>query len=74
MEGPLEVNAREALRCTTRDKSPRTSPLTIGPEAYVARAVNIMEKHIVTTLVVTRTDDKPIGLIRWIDLSMAGVV
>ncbi|HUT64296.1 MAG TPA: KpsF/GutQ family sugar-phosphate isomerase [Anaerolineae bacterium] len=73
-ERPLEVNAREALRCTSRDNSPRQAPLTIGPDSYVAGAVNFMEKHIVTTLVVTRTDNKPIGLIRWIDLSRAGVV
>ena len=74
LDRPLEVNAREALARSTRDNSPRTAPLTIDPDTYVARAVNIMEKHIVTTLVVTDPDDFPIGLIRWIDLSMAGVI
>jgi len=74
LERPLEVNAREALARSSRDNSPRTAPLTIYPDAYVARAVNIMEKHIVTTLIVTDSGDSPIGLIRWIDLSRAGVV
>ena len=74
LERPLEVNAREALVRSTRDNTPRTAPLTINPDAYVARAVNIMEKHIVTTLIVTDPDGMPVGLIRWIDLSMAGVV
>ena len=39
-----------------------------------ARAVSIMEKHIVTTLIVAREDNVPLGIIRWIDLSLAGVV
>lgn len=71
---PLEVNAREALTHTSRDRSPRSEPWIIDPNAYAAAAVNLMEKHIVTALVVTHSDRVPIGLIRWIDLSKAGVV
>ncbi|MDP2983375.1 MAG: KpsF/GutQ family sugar-phosphate isomerase [Candidatus Latescibacter sp.] len=71
---PLEVDAREAMAHTSRDRSPRSDPLTIDPNAFAAAAVNLMEKHIVTTLVVTHSDRVPIGLIRWIDLSLAGVV
>jgi arabinose-5-phosphate isomerase len=71
---PLEVDAREALAHTGRDRSPRSEPLIIDPNAYAATAVNLMEQHIVTTLVVTHADRVPIGLIRWIDLSLAGVV
>jgi len=74
LERPLEVNAREALAKSSRNDTPRTPPLTIGPDAYVARAVSIMEKHIITTLVVTDTAESPVGLIRWIDLTIAGVV
>jgi len=74
LERPLEVNAREALARSSRDDTPRTPPLTIEPDAYVARAVTVMEKHIITTLVVTDGEGVPIGLIRWIDLSRAGVV
>ena len=74
VERPLDLNAREALARSSRDNTPRSKPLTIKPEAYAARAVNIMEKHIVTTLIVAREDDVPLGIIRWIDLSLAGVV
>ena len=71
---PLEVNAREALVFTSRDNVPRSGTLTVDQNAYAAAAVNLMEKHIVTALVVIDSEGKPIGLIRWIDLSVAGVV
>ena len=74
IERPLDINAREALECSSRDNTPRSKPLTVKPEAYAARAVNIMEKHIVTTLIVALEDDVPLGIIRWIDLSLAGMV
>jgi len=74
VERPLRINAREALALSTRDKTPRTKPLSIDPESNIAQAINIMEKHIVTSLIVTREDNVPLGLIRWIDLSLAGVV
>ncbi len=71
---PLDIDAREALTHTGRDASPRAGALTIDRNAYAAAAVNLMEKHIVTALVVADADGVPIGLIRWIDLSRAGVV
>jgi len=71
---PLELNAREALVRSARNNTPRTKPLTIEPEAYVARAVNIMGQHIVTSLIVARMDNVPLGIIRWIDMSLAGAV
>ncbi|MBT4483922.1 MAG: KpsF/GutQ family sugar-phosphate isomerase [Candidatus Latescibacteria bacterium] len=74
LENPLEINAGEALKSSARENTLRTLPLTIKPEAYAARAVSIMEKHIVTTLVVTNPKGLPVGLIRWIDLSQAGMV
>lgn len=74
VERPLELNAREAMVRSTREGVERGMPLTIGSDAYVGRAVSIMERHIVTTLVVVEEDDVPVGLIRWIDLSIAGVV
>jgi len=74
LDRPLDIDARAALAHSSRDEKPREAPLTIEPDAYVARAVNVMEKHIVTTLVVTDPDNRPLGLIRWIDLSLAGVV
>ncbi len=74
LERPLDCNAREALEASSRENAPRQAPLTIAPDIFVARAASIMEKHIVTTLVVTDPDGSPLGLIRWIDLSLAGVV
>ncbi|MCE5250895.1 KpsF/GutQ family sugar-phosphate isomerase [bacterium] len=74
VERPLEINARAALAHSGRDKAPRSKPLTIDPDAYAARAVSVMEKHIVTSLIIVDEHDAPIGLVRWIDLSLAGVV
>jgi arabinose-5-phosphate isomerase len=71
---PLEVTAREALTHTGRDTAPRSGPITVDKNAFAATAVNLMERHIVTALVVADRDNVPIGLIRWIDLSRAGVV
>ncbi|MBN1292047.1 MAG: KpsF/GutQ family sugar-phosphate isomerase [Candidatus Latescibacteria bacterium] len=74
VERPLDIDARTALQKSTRDENPRKKPLTIEPEAYVARAVSVMEKNIVTALIVARENGVPLGVIRWIDLSLAGVV
>jgi predicted transcriptional regulator len=62
------------LEITSRDGAPRKQPVTIGLDEYAGKAVNLMEKHIITTLVVTNKTGEPIGLIRWIELSLAGVV
>ena len=74
VERPLDLNAGEAMVRSTREGIERGMPLTIDPDTYVGRAVSIMERHIVTTLVVVGEDNGPVGLIRWIDLSTAGVV
>ncbi len=74
VERPLESNAREALEHTSRNDAGRDKPITIPENAYAARAVNVMEKHVVTSLIVTDSGEVPIGLIRWIDLSLAGVI
>ena len=71
---PLEVNARETLERTSRNDTSRAEPITIDRDEFAARAVNLMEKHIITTLLITNDDGVPIGLIRWIDLSLAGVI
>ena len=68
------MNAGETLGLTARDDTPRSKPVTIDRNAYAASAVNLMEKHIITSLLVINSDGEPIGLIRWIDLSLAGVI
>lgn len=74
VERPLDIDARTALERSGRNDTPRKPPLTIDPDVYVARAASVMETNIVTTLVVTDADGGPVGLIRWIDLSLAGAV
>ena len=70
---PLSMNAREALNASPRGDK-RTHPFTIGKEELAAEAVPVMEKHIITQLVVVDASSKPIGVIRWIDLLKAGVI
>jgi arabinose-5-phosphate isomerase len=74
VDRPLELNAREALEKSSRTGEPRKAPLTINIDAFVARAANLMEEHVVTALVVVNGSGVPQGLIRWIDLSLAGVL
>lgn len=74
VDRPLDIEAGEALIITAREGQPRNAPLTVGPDEFAAKAVNIMEKHIITSIVVAYNDLIPIGLIRWIDLSIAGIV
>lgn len=74
VDRPLELSAREGLERSARENTPRTPPLTIEPDSYIVRAVNLMEEHVVTTLVVAGPDGGPVGLIRWIDLSRAGII
>ena len=62
------------MALTAREDMPRMMPITIESDTYAARAVNLMEKHIITSLVVTNDNGEPTGLIRWIDLSLAGVI
>ena len=71
---PLDMTAGEALIRSSREGQERRPPLTVDREAFAAAAVNIMEKHAVTTLVVTESGGVPVGLIRWLDMSRAGVV
>lgn len=74
VERPLDLTARECLVKTARENEPRKPPITIEPDAYVIRAVNLMEEHVITTLVVTGNRGEPVGVIRWIDLSRAGII
>ncbi len=74
VERPLDIDARTALEKSTREGQVRKVPVTIDRSAYAARAVHLMETNIITTLVVTREDGSPEGIVRWIDLSLAGVI
>ncbi|MCK4416804.1 MAG: CBS domain-containing protein [Candidatus Latescibacteria bacterium] len=70
---PLAMSAREALNASPRGKK-RNPPFTIGKEELAAETVPVLEKHILTQLVVVDAATKPIGVIRWIDLLKARVI
>ncbi|OPX30651.1 MAG: hypothetical protein B1H40_05075 [Candidatus Latescibacteria bacterium 4484_181] len=59
--------AREALDASPRGEK-RSPPFTIGKEELAAEAVPVMERHIITQLVVVDASS------RWIDLLKAGVI
>lgn len=49
-------------------------PKTIHPEMLAAEALNIMETHKITSLVVVNPDNQPVGVIHIHDILRAGVV
>ena len=70
----LSLDAGEALLGSSRSKKKRGYPRTIGPKELAAKAVQVMEEYVITELVVTDPSQKPIGIVKWIDLSKLGVV
>jgi arabinose-5-phosphate isomerase len=49
-------------------------PKTISADALAAEAVNTMEKHSITSLIITDGDHKPTGIVHLHDLLKAGIV
>jgi len=70
----LSLDAGEALLQSPRPGEKRSYPFTIGSKELAAKAVQVMEEHVITELVVTDASKKPIGIVKWIDLSKIGVV
>ncbi len=70
----LSLNAGKALLRSSRSGKTRGYPRTIGPKELAAKAVQVMEEYVITELVVTDSSKKPIGIVKWIDLSKLGVV
>ena len=50
------------------------NPKVISPQLLAAEAVHIMETYKITALIVTNTDNKPIGIVHMHDILRAGVV
>ena len=48
-------------------------PKTIAPEVLAAKALHIMETHSITCLVVTETENRPIGIVQIYDILRSGV-
>lgn len=72
-DGVLSLTAKEAYLKSPRGTE-RTPPLTIGPKELAAKAVKIMQEHIITELIVVDDDGRPIGVVKWVELAKAGVV
>jgi len=50
------------------------NPKSIGPDDLAAKAVEMMERHSITTLVVTESDRRIVGVIHLHDLLKSGIV
>ena len=61
------------VRATAGELASR-NPKSIGPDDLAAKAVEIMERHSITTLVVTEGDRKIVGVIHLHDLLKNGIV
>jgi len=64
-EGMFSLTAGEVM---TRN------PKTISREALAAKALNVMERHSITALVVVDENNRPVGLLHMHDILKAGVV
>jgi arabinose-5-phosphate isomerase len=61
------------LKATAGELASR-NPKSIGPDDLAAKAVELMERHSITTLVVTEGDRKIVGVIHLHDLLKSGIV
>ena len=59
---------------TTAEEMMSTNPKTIEKNALAARALQIMEKHSITSLIITNGSKGPTGIIHLHDILKAGVV
>ncbi|HID11187.1 MAG TPA: KpsF/GutQ family sugar-phosphate isomerase [Candidatus Latescibacteria bacterium] len=72
-DGMLSLTAKEAYFKSPRGTC-RTPPLTIGPKELAAKAVQMMEEHVITELIVVDGEGRPIGVVKWVELARAGVI
>ncbi len=63
----------DVIKATAATLSSRT-PRTIGPDDLAARAVEVMERYSITTLVVTEGEKRILGVIHLHDLLKNGIV
>jgi arabinose-5-phosphate isomerase len=71
-DGDLRRHWRSDLPSVSVAEIMTRTPRTIGPEALVAKALEIQETSKITALVVVE-DDRPVGLVHFLDLLRAGV-
>lgn len=70
-DGDLRRNLRPELPTLPVTAVMTRTPRTVPPDALVAKALEIQERAKITTLVVVE-DDRPIGLVHFLDLLRAG--
>jgi arabinose-5-phosphate isomerase len=71
-DGDLRRHWRSDLPSVSVAEIMTRTPRTIGPEALLAKALEIQETSKITALVVVE-DDRPVGLVHFLDLLRAGV-
>jgi arabinose-5-phosphate isomerase len=64
------VDIHHTLICDLMSRTPRT----ISPETLAVDALNLMNTHKITALVVTDTDKRPLGVVHLHDISRAGIM
>ena len=64
------ININDALTSSVMTASPRT----VNKHALAAEALALMEKHLITALVVEDNDQAPIGVLHMHDLLRAGII
>jgi arabinose-5-phosphate isomerase len=71
-DGDLRRNLRPDLESLPVEAVMTRTPRTVGPGALLAKALEIQETAKVTALVVVE-DERPVGLVHYLDLLRAGV-
>jgi len=69
----MEKKEKDTFK-TTAEEMMSTNPKTIEKNALAARALQIMEKHSITSLIITNGSKGPSGIIHLHDILKAGVV
>ena len=69
----MEKKEKDTFK-TTAEEMMSTNPKTIEKNALAARALQIMEKHSITSLIITNGSKGPTGIIHLHDILKAGVV
>lgn len=69
----LEKNGGN-INTTTAENMMTANPKTVEKDALAAKALQVMEKHSITSIVITNGSKKPTGIIHLHDILKAGVV
>jgi arabinose-5-phosphate isomerase len=68
------VEKTDRVFALTASKAMTRRPKTISQEALAAEALNVMEQHSITSLIITDGANKPVGIVHLHDLLKTGIV